>query len=117
TELLSTSGAERGGVRRTRRCLQPSMASVSKSVSKAASSGRLQATRRMRETRGRDCGDFRMTAQDVSSQRARFPSRWSLGVLIGGPAAFGWLTLVAHAYATCNVGINASANAGSFLIG
>ena len=53
----------------------------------------------------------------MSSQQARFPSGWSLGVLIGGPAAFGWLTLVAHAYATCDVGINASANAGSFLIG
>lgn len=29
---------------------------------------------------------------------------------MGGPAAFGLLTLVSHAYAACDVGINASAN-------
>ena len=40
-----------------------------------------------------------------------------MGVLIGGPAALGWLTLVAHAYATCNVGINGTANAGGLLLG
>ena len=69
----------------------------------------------MRKTRERDCGAHRMTTPDVSSQRARFPSGWTLGVLIGGPAAWGWLTLVAHTYATCNVGINATANAGLLL--
>ena len=49
-------------------------------------------------------------APSVPSEGARFSTGCGLGVLVGGPAAYGLLTVVGHAYAACDVGINASAN-------
>lgn len=56
-----------------------------------------------------------MATANPPSQAARFSTGCGLGILVGGPAAFGLVVLSSRAYAACDVGINASANSFAFL--
>lgn len=60
-------------------------------------------------------GSDRTNVPDVPPQRGSFSTGCGLGVLVGGPAAFGLVVLVGHAFASCDVGINNTANA-NFLL-
>jgi hypothetical protein len=51
-----------------------------------------------------------MDTPGAPSQGDRFSTGCGLGVLVGGPAAFGLVVLTGNAFAACDVGINAGAN-------
>ena len=54
--------------------------------------------------------------EEPSYWQDRFPTGRRLGVLIGGPAAYGGAALLGHGWAACDVGVNASANSGTLLL-
>jgi hypothetical protein len=53
--------------------------------------------------------------EEPSYWQDRFPTGRRLGVLIGGPAAYGGAALLGHGWAACDVGVNAGANSGTLL--
>lgn len=52
----------------------------------------------------------RVTSTLMPQQGYRVLLGWGLGILVSGAAAYGLVVLVGHAFAACDVGINAGAN-------